>query len=193
MGDDEPVHRRPILVALLVIVLLAGCTATAQTHRRGGGVDRERPVVGALAVLHRWDERRAAAYASGDVRALRRLYLRGSWAGARDARILREYADRGLVVDGVAPQVVRARLVERSGRVLRLRVLERLVRTTVRSDRSETSLPAGRLRDLVVTLVRERGRWRVCSVQPRDRPRNELGSQRSAAASRSVTSLCANA
>src|SRR5688572_9538086 len=53
------------------------------------------PVVPALLravdVLGSWDRSRAAAYSSGDVAALRRLYVRGSTAGEEYVSMLREY------------------------------------------------------------------------------------------------------
>ena len=156
----------PVLVLLLPLLLLAGCAASAAIQRPAVGVAHTRPAVEALALLHRWDGRRSAAYAAGDPSRLRRLYSRGSWAGARDVRVLRAYADRGLVVDGLATQVLEVEVVERSDRVLRLRVVERFAGGTVRSSRSEATLPSGRIRERVLTLVRGERGWVLRSVRP---------------------------
>jgi hypothetical protein len=118
----------------------------------------------ALGVLRAWDRDRAAAYSSGDVAALRRLYVPGSEAGQRDVAILRSYAARGLVVRGLRMQRLRADVLDRRRDRLRLRVLERVAGGTVVSGTSRTALPTDRAGRRTVVLVRGAGGWRVASV-----------------------------
>ena len=168
-----PLVGVPCLLA--AVLLVGGCSpGPAADHRRAVAVA---PVAGAwpgphdsvtdraLSVMHRWDDRRAAAYASGDVSRLRDLYVRGSVAGARDVRILREYAARGLVVEHLVMQVLRARVEVASRSRLRLHLVDRVAGGTARSWRSEVALPGGRPRSRTVTLVRVGGRWLVRSVR----------------------------
>ena len=218
LGDDGLVPLSAPSFLAAVLFWLAGCSTTpeptapvvdraaapveAQPTRpsaewtAGPAPAAERPVVRALRILRRWDRSRAAAYASGDVAALRRLYAPASVAGAADVRLLREYADRGLVVRGLAVQVVRAELVASSPTRLRLRVVERLAGGTVVGPGPDVALPAGRAAPRVVTLVDAGGRWVVRAVRRGCSNRSQPGTspgQRSAAESRSAMSLCANA
>ena len=116
------------------------------------------------AVLSEWDGRRAAAYSSGDVGALRSLYLPGSGAGAADVAVLRAWLRHGLV--------------SRAHRLV-LRVTDRVVGgVAVRAAASpggatsgggaapavRARLPADRPGERTVTLVRHGGRWVVARV-----------------------------
>ena len=161
----------------LVLATLLGCGPDAHDPAARPGTDTmglapghpavapRRPVVAAVKVLREWDHRRAAAYASGDARRLRALYARGSWAGARDVRTLRSYADRRLVVDRLDVQVLRAQLLRRGGQVLRLRVLDRVITTVTHPRGSVTTLPVGVPAVRVVTMVKPQDRWVVRSVR----------------------------
>ncbi len=120
--------RLPALLALLpVVVLGAGCggregpashppVATPASAARGAEADT-------LAVLHDWDARRLRAWRRADARALGRLYGPGSATGRADVRLLREYADHGLVVRDLHTQVfaVRVLAARRSGAAARHR------------------------------------------------------------------------
>ena len=120
-------------------------------------------------VLQRWDHRRASSYAHGDAAALQRLYVGGSQAGTRDVRLLRSYAARGLVVTVLPMRLLSVDVVRADPHRIVLRVEERLVRATARSE-SETSvrrrLPTDHPSTHVVTLVRRPHRpWKVSSVR----------------------------
>lgn len=123
------------------------------------------PAVGrALAVLAAWDRSRAAAYSSGDVAALRRLYVRGAPAGRIDVRVLQEYVERGLVVRDLELQRSEVDVLVSTGRRLRIAVLERLARATVVAADTEVVLPGDRPERRIVTLVRAKQRWQVAAV-----------------------------
>lgn len=98
---------RGLLVAALALVLvpLAAGVALALTST-GGDAHRTRPGATARAVVEQWDERRASAYAAGDIAAVRRLYPTGSALGEEDAGVLAAYAERGLTVHGLRFEVV---------------------------------------------------------------------------------------
>ena len=173
--DGMPLARSWVLVTVAVAVCsLAGCgsgapRAAALTDSAVGAVAaepaEERPAVRALAVLRRWDRLRAAAYAAGEPGTLRSLYSPGSWAGARDVRTLRTYADRGLVVRGLRMQVLSAELLPARPGTLRLRVEERVAGGTVTDGRAEVRLPTGRPTERVVTLVHGPQGWQLRSVR----------------------------
>lgn len=164
-----------LLVALVVLaaVSLAGCGGGAAGPARpsephsASAPPSTREDVSALEVLRRWDTRRAAAYSSGDARALRRLYAPGSEAGRRDLRLLQQYAGRGLVVDRLRTQVLAVELLTRSAGRMRLKVEDRIVGAIVRAGERRADLPGTRPATRVVTLVREHRLWRVSEVRRR--------------------------
>ncbi len=164
--------RRLLVCALLVVagLLIGASSDAARTGATPAAAPEralpERDAIRALQVLHHWDRRRASAYAAGSPAALRRLYAPASSAGMRDVRRLREYAARGLVVEGLAPQVLDVELVERSATMVRLRVTDRLTGATAVTGRREFVLPTDTPRTRVVTLVRHGPRWLVRSVRP---------------------------
>jgi hypothetical protein len=158
---------RSLLVAASATLALGACTAQTGARTQPGPPDvgAGSAEVHALAVLHAWDARRAAAYARGDVPALRRLYVDGSRAGTRDARTLRGYVDLGLHVEGLRMQVLRAAVLRDDRRVVRVQVRERLASGRASSGAGDgVALPRDRADDHVVTLVRRRGAWVVRSV-----------------------------
>lgn len=124
----------------------------------------------AASVLRSWDAGRAAAYARGDLTALRRLYTPGSEAGRADVRLLRSYLARGLRVDDLRVQLLSVRVVGPRSRPpghLRLRVVDRVAGATVVDDETGTRqvLPRDRATERVVVLRRAAtGAWRVASV-----------------------------
>jgi hypothetical protein len=138
----------------------------------GGSSDWDstaRGVRRAARVLHGWDADRAAAYARGDPSTLRRLYLPGSRAGVRDVRVLRVYAERGLVVRGLRTQVLALHVRSASRTRLELEVTDRLVGGRAVERRSSgdagVSLPSDVPTTRVLVLRRESGEWRMRSVR----------------------------
>lgn len=119
----------------------------------------------ALVVLHRWDSARSAAWAAGDVPALRRLYTPGSPAGRADVRLLRRYLARGLRVQGLATQVFSARTVVARPRWVRLVLVDRLAGGVARGHGIRVPLPRDRADQRTVTLRRVAGRWLVADVR----------------------------
>ena len=161
----------------LVVVLLDDAAPTAARTRPPASAsvaaaaqpqvtaDRGRSVRRASAVLHAWDARRSSAYARGDPAALRRLYVPGSRAGARDLRVLRAYVARGLVVRGVRTQLLSLEVLDARDGALRVGVTDRRVggRAVGRSVRAP--LPRDAPSSTVVELLRHSGGWRVGAVQ----------------------------
>jgi hypothetical protein len=124
-------------------------------------------VAEAVAVLRRWDEQRAAAYARGDRDALRRLYVPRSWAGTADLRLLRSYAERGLVVRGMATQLLSVEPVDVAGDRLVLRVRDRLSGAVAVGGPTRVVLPSDAPTTRRVTLQRRGTRWLVSGVSRR--------------------------
>ena len=120
----------------------------------------------ALRVLRGWDERRAAAYAEGDVAALRALYAEGSGAGERDVRLLRSYVERGLVVEGLRQQLLEVSVLDAAPHRLTVRVRDRLATATVVAADREVGLPQDRASTNDVVLVQQDAEWLVWSVDP---------------------------
>ncbi len=133
---------------------------------------------GPARILATWDERRAAAWAAGDVRALERLYVVGSRTGAQDVRLLRHYRERGLTVNGLRTQVLALEVVEQSRARLVLVVTDRVVGGEAVGGATPMALPADRASTRRIVLVRDGAPWRVAEVRD----------QASAAASTSRTS-----
>lgn len=123
---------------------------------------------GPAAVLAAWDERRSAAWAEGDARALGRLYADGSGAGAADVRLLRDYGRRGLRVEGMVTQVLALRVAARSPGRLELVVTDRVVGAEVVGSGAPVSLPVDRPSTRRVAMVREGARWVVAEVHDQD-------------------------
>jgi hypothetical protein len=162
----------PLAVSMLLTLLLAGWVAvrdepgTGHASRgapTGSAASPAAPAASATlapsrAALAAWDEARSRAWARGDVRALRGLYVPGSRTARADAAMLREYAARDLVVRGLTTQVLELRVLEETDTLLRLRVTDRVaggevvgadgaVRATL-----PTALPTDRASTRVVTM-----------------------------------------
>ncbi len=120
-----------------------------------------------LTVLHDWDRRRSAAWATGDAAALRALYASGSVAARRDVRLLRGYLDRGLRVEGLTTQVLDAEVLSLSARRLVVSVTDRVVGGVAIGPGSATALPRGAPVSRRVTLVRGGRGWVVAAVRER--------------------------
>ena len=114
-------------------------------------------------VLHAWDERRAAAWADGDVPALRSLYTPGSAAGRRDAAMLRAWSARGLRVDGLRMQLLRVEVRVRTPQRMVVDVVDRVAGGF--AVPGPVPLPRDRATAHVVTLRRIAGEWRVGAVR----------------------------
>ena len=129
------------------------------------GTPRAPSAPSALVALHRWDRARSAAWAAGDVPALRRLYTPGSPAGRADVRLLRRYLARGLRVEGLATQVFSARVVVARPAWVRLVVVDRLAGGVARGHGGRVALPRDRADQRTITLRRVAGRWLVDDVR----------------------------
>ena len=146
---------------ILIGVLVAPDPVRSQDAQ---AAPRPRTEVGAAAVLAAWDAQRAAAWASGDVRRLRKLYVADSAAGKRDAARLREWTNRGAVVTGMRTQLLEVRTTDESARRLDLVVTDRLVGAEARIRGDRIRLPAQTPQTYQVRLVRRGGRWLVARV-----------------------------
>jgi hypothetical protein len=165
-----------LVIAVLVTVALASVATTVVGIRRDPArrtapasdppsAAVPRPEVEAAAVLATWDADRAAAWASGDVRRLRSLYVPGSVAGERDAAMLRRWLDRGLVVEGLHTQVLSLREVSRSADRWVLAVTDRLVGGVAAGNGTTAVLPHDTPSTRTVTLRIIGDRWVVASVR----------------------------
>ncbi|GAA1931762.1 hypothetical protein GCM10009797_26760 [Nocardioides hwasunensis] len=170
------------LVVAVLVVTLAGPDKPEPTPRLRAG---DAPPAAAV-VLARWDERRAAAWAASDPAALEELYVEGSRAGAADVRLLRDYRDRGLAVEGLATQVLALEVVEHTPDRLVLTVTDRVAAGRAVGRDTSLALPRDRASTRRVELVRVDGAWLV--AEARDQPGPGAGGQPSAAASTSRTS-----
>lgn len=148
---------------VLGIVFLAAATvalpaATPTPAARGG------PPTDPLAVVHRWDARRAAAYRAQAPRRLRRLYVAGSPAAAADVASLRAYRRRGVRVTAMAPQVFGIRVLVRTRSRLRVQLTGR-VGATGADGRRCRRLPTSPVSTRELTLRRRHGRWLMAAVR----------------------------
>lgn len=121
-----------------------------------------RPEVGAAQILHDWDVRRSAAWASGDVAALRSLYVPGSAAGRSDVAMLRAWHARGMRVSGMRMQLLSVSVRSASERRLVLDVVDRVAGGVVRPVGG--ALPVDRPTSHTVVLRRVEGEWRMVAV-----------------------------
>lgn len=121
-------------------------------------------VPAALAVLHRWDSARSAAYAAGDRDRLRALYAAGSPAGAADVRLLAAYRAHGWRVTVVTTQVRAVRVLGHAPGRWVLRTTDR-VRGLADTPQRCRVLPAGRYRTHDLTRERLGSGWVIASVR----------------------------
>ncbi len=114
-----------------------------------------------VGVLRDWDRQRAAAWAEGDLAALRSLYVARSTAGERDVARLSRWLDHGLRVRRLETQVLKVRVLAERRDAVRLAVTDRIAR-------AETStglrLPGDALSAWRITMRRVAGEWKVASV-----------------------------
>jgi hypothetical protein len=171
MRTRSPVLRTAILCALVtlttigVALLATGRDAVPASPARSAAAARASdPAVRALAVLHAWDRRRAAAWASGDVGSLARLYVAGSRTGARDVHDLRRWRARTLRVLGLRTQVSAAEVRRSSPGRLTIVATDRTVGGVATDGRSRFGLPRSVWTTHRITLRRVRGAWLVAEV-----------------------------
>jgi hypothetical protein len=145
----------------LLLVLLSTLSLSQPAGPVRPGPSRD--LLTASHVLHGWDARREAAWASSDPVALGSLYVRGSVAARRDVRLLREYDERGLVVRRIVTQVLALHVLHADSRHLRLRVVDRVAG----GDVSGRPLGTTRAKERVIELRRTGATWRVVSVTAR--------------------------
>jgi hypothetical protein len=136
---SPPLLRVTLAVAAVTVAAVVALVITGLLRSTSGEDDRSGPVpraapsrtvteaVTALAVLRDWDRARSAAWARGDVAALRRLYLPSSAAGDRDVGMLDRWVGRGLRVRRMTMQVLSVVPRLRSEHRLVLDVTDRLV------------------------------------------------------------------
>jgi hypothetical protein len=132
-----PPLRVLLAVAAAVVLVAVGLVVTGLA-RSAPGEERSGPppspgmgrivteAIASLAVLRDWDRARSTAWASGDVAALRRIYLRGSAAGVRDVAMLSRWVERGLQVRRLTMQVLAVEVQVRTERRIVLDVTDRV-------------------------------------------------------------------
>jgi hypothetical protein len=156
---------------MLAVITVVGVTATLLQRGASSASPSEAArvvdTVDPLAHLHAWDRRRSSAWADGDAAALRDLYATGSVAGRRDVRLLRNYLDRDLRVEGLTTQVLDAEVLRRSANGVVVSVTDRVVGGVAVGPESATALPQGVPVHRQVTLVRVGGEWLVADVRER--------------------------
>jgi hypothetical protein len=152
-----------VSTGVLVLSPQPGAEVAQQLAARG-------PAVGthALAVLRRWDRRRAGAWAAGDPAALARLYVGGSHTGRHDVSDLARWQARGLRVVGLHQQVAALSLRRRTPGHLTVVVTDRTVDGVAVGGRHRLGVPRSAWAVHRVTLRRVAGRWRV--VEARAQP-----------------------
>jgi len=157
---------------LLATVLTLASVAAAGVAAGGAAAPRRTPAratapssatLRATEVLRAWDQRRAAAWADGDLDDLARLYAPGSRTGARDVADLRRWRRRGLRVVGLRQQVAALRLRVPASHDLVLTVTDRTVDGIAVGHR-RTALPTSGWVTHRIRLRRVHGRWLVDEV-----------------------------
>jgi hypothetical protein len=174
------------LVAVVLGVAASGCAASPSavlapraspaTAAEPGAVVRsaereERARVAAASrLLRRWDSRRAAAYARGDVTALRRLYAPASGAGRADVDLLQRYVERRLVVRGMQAQVLALHVRRWTRHRVVLLARDRLVGAVAAAAHgrpTRRALPADGVDRWRLTLERRADHWVMSAVVTR--------------------------
>jgi hypothetical protein len=161
---------------LLLVALATGCASAGEAPARPSLVTPveltaaqppPRPArVDPIEILRSWDTRRAAAWARGDPRGLRRLYTPGSVAGRRDLAMLRAWVARGLVVRGLHTQLLAVRVRGHTGSTWTLLVTDRLAGGVAAGASVRRPLPRDQATTRIVRLRRVHGIWRVEAVLP---------------------------
>lgn len=115
-------------------------------------------------VVRDWDQRRAQAWAQGDVAALRDLYAPRAAVGRRDVAMLERYVERGLVVEGLTTQLVQVQEVRGDEETWVLDVADRVHAGTVVGQGVRRALPHDNADRRRLTLRRDAGVWRVVAA-----------------------------
>lgn len=183
MPVTRPEHelRAAVVAALVVVLLVAGAVVGSWAWWRDGApgepaADRDLRAEGerqraALGVLTDWNARRASAWARGDPEALTALYAGGVATGRADVERLRRWRERGLVVDGLTTQILRARVRTFTGSRLSVEVTERVASAVARPVHEGArgrawALPRDGPDTSVVTMHRVGRRWVLVSATP---------------------------
>jgi hypothetical protein len=124
----------------------------------------------ASAVLHEWDDRRAAAWASSDVAGLRSLYVAGSPTGRADAAMLQAWHERGLRVGRMRMQLLDLDVRRASDARLDLVVTDRLAGAVAVGPGVRLPLPRDGATTRRVVLVRAGDEWLVAQSVEGARP-----------------------
>jgi hypothetical protein len=164
------VDPRRLLPILAGVTLLAVLGTAALVALRPEPPEPTPPAVastlsGPRSVLADWDERRARAWASGDVDGLRSLYVDGSRTGRADARMLTSYVDRGLTVRGMRTQVLTLEVLDASHDRVEVRVTDRVSGAAAMDGETAIPLPADRPSTRRVLLRLVGGEWLVDEVR----------------------------
>jgi hypothetical protein len=118
-----------------------------------------------VAVLGQLDRRRELAYALGEPRRLRSVYVADSAVLRHDVAMLRAYRERGVSLSGVRLRVLDADLMGRNGPYVRLRVVDRLQRPTAHTRHGSIRLPRDAPTDRVIVLRDLADGWRIAAVR----------------------------
>ena len=166
----DPRRLLPYLLGVTVCAVLAtaGLVLVSQRSSPPVATVTEAPATAPRDVLAAWDARRSAAWADGDVAALRDLYVAGSPSGRADARMLAAYVDRGLHVEGVATQVLALEVLDEAADAITVRVTDRIVGGVVTGDAGSTPLPRDRPSTRTLALRRVDGVWLMATVRDQD-------------------------
>ncbi|WP_036490903.1 MULTISPECIES: hypothetical protein [Nocardioides] len=170
----DPRRLLPYLLALTALAVLTTAGVALFSQRSsppGAQAEASPPPAGASTprdVLAGWDARRSAAWAAGDVAALRELYVAGSSTGRADARMLAAYVDRGLRVDGLATQVLALEVLDEAADELTVRITDRVAGGVVTGEAGGTPLPRDRPTTRTLVLRRVDGEWLVVTVRDQD-------------------------
>jgi hypothetical protein len=120
-------------------------------------------------ILRHLDGRREQAWADARPRGLTAVFARGSAVLQVDQATLQAYRRRGLRVSGVAMTFSRVHLVSRSGRLVRLRVVDRLgPAATLGDDGTARVLPTDRPSRHLIDLVHTSAGWRIADIVDSD-------------------------
>lgn len=118
------------------------------------------------AVLHDWDDRRAAAWSAGDLGALRSLYAPASPAGRADVAMLQAWRERGLRIEGMRMQLLDLDVRRASAARLDLVVTDRLTGPVAVGPGVRLPLPRDSFTTQRVVLVRAGDQWVVAQARP---------------------------
>ena len=155
---------RILAVLPLLASLCAPAVPAAQPVPEARSASTRSELVEALEVLHKWDVRRARAWARADLDALGGLYVRGSGAGRADVRMLRAYRARGLVVRRLVTQVFAVRVLRSDMAALQVRVFDRVAGGEVLDHGDVVPLRSSPPATRTITFHRGAGGWRVADV-----------------------------